>query len=196
MTRSHPANQWQKEAQRRDLDQSTRLRLAAMAGHMRLDKVTSRRAAVMEILSDGKPHRREVMWELVNEALGRDCWGKRPDETLLRDLNALRQGGLQIAYSRRPDSEGYYLAYPPLKGDPSAVHARLDWQHIAGIRQMSVVEKNRQAFAAAEFALRQKRLFLRRRHPDWDDAGIEQAARQLVYGRHELENVHGAIESA
>jgi hypothetical protein len=68
MTQPHPATQWQKEAQRRDLDQSTRLRLAAIAGHMRLDKVTSRRAAVMEILSDGKPHRREVMWETVNQA--------------------------------------------------------------------------------------------------------------------------------
>jgi hypothetical protein len=173
-----------------------RLRLAAMAGHMRQDRVTARRAAIMEILSDGKPHRRESMWETVNQALGCHCWGKRPDETLLRDLNALRRSGLQIAYSRRPGTEGYYLAYPPLKGDPSSVHAPLDWQHIAGIRQMSVVEKNRQAFAAAEFALRQKRLLLRRQHPDWDGAGIEQAARQLVYGRHELENTNGAIESA
>jgi hypothetical protein len=60
MTQSHPATRWQKEAQRRDLDQGTRLRLAAIAGHMRLDKVTSRRVAVMEILSRRRVHCQQI----------------------------------------------------------------------------------------------------------------------------------------
>ncbi|MCA9965090.1 MAG: hypothetical protein KC423_12625 [Anaerolineales bacterium] len=57
----------------------------------------------------------------------------------------------------------------------------IDWYHISLIRKMSVCEKNRQAFSAAEFALRQKRLLLRHQHPDWDAAMIDQTARRLVF---------------
>lgn len=57
----------------------------------------------------------------------------------------------------------------------------IDWYHISLIRQMSVSEKNRQAFAAAEFALRQKRLLIRHQHPDWDEVMIDQTARRLVF---------------
>jgi hypothetical protein len=51
---------------------------------------------------------------------------------------------------------------------------------------MSVAQKNRQAFAAAAFALQQKRLLLAREHPEWDQTKIDATARRLVYGRHEV----------
>lgn len=66
-----------------------------------------------------------------------------------------------------------------------AAQEPIDWEHVARIRSMSVPEKNRQAFAAAEFALRQKRLLLAREHPDWDEEQVDVAARRLVYGHHD-----------
>lgn len=51
---------------------SSRLRLAAMAGHMRVDKIAARRAAVIDLLGDGHPHTREEIWEVVESQLGRD----------------------------------------------------------------------------------------------------------------------------
>lgn len=51
---------------------SSRLRLAAMAGHMRVDKIAARRAAVIDLLADGRPHTREEIWEVVESQLGRD----------------------------------------------------------------------------------------------------------------------------
>ena len=43
-------------------------------------------------------------------------------------------------------------------------------------------EKNNRAFAAADFALRQKRLLLAAEHPDWSEADLDETARRLVYG--------------
>ena len=102
---SHPATRWQEAAwqpQQSQSDPLQRLRLAAMAGHMRLDKVAARRAALIDLLADGRPHPREEIWQTITAQLNEDCWGKRPREALLRDVQALRQGQLRIAYSRRP----------------------------------------------------------------------------------------------
>lgn len=61
-----------------------------------------------------------------------------------------------------------------------------DWQHIEFISQMTVREKNRRAFAAAEFALQQKRLILAQEHPDWTSEQVDEEARRQVYGSHEV----------
>ena len=116
----HPGKRWQSEtlaagAQGEGLDRQTGLRLAAMAGHIKEDLVAARRAALVDVLADGRPHAREALWEAVAAQLGDDCWGARPEEALWRDLKALRAGGLRIAYSRRPGIEGYYLEFPPLE---------------------------------------------------------------------------------
>lgn len=168
-----------------------RLRLAAMAGHMKQDAVAARRAALVDLLADGRPHRREAIWEAIGAQLGEDCWGARADEALWRDVQVLREGGLRIAYSRRPGVEGYYLQHPPLER-PRRGMARAHAQqapgaaHLAAIREMSVAQKNRQAFSAAAFALRQKRLLLARAHPDRTEEQVDGEARRLVYGRHEI----------
>lgn len=153
---------------------------------MERDVVTARRAALVDLLADGGPHTREEIWQAIGAQLGQENWGRRPDETLWRDLKALREGGIRIGYSRRPGAEGYYLQYPPVKTPASEWQEPIDWEHVAHIRAMSVPEKNRQSFAAAEFALRQKRLLLAREHPDWGDEQIDAAARRLVFGDHGL----------
>jgi hypothetical protein len=179
---SHPATEWEKDAGQLPESSSNRLRLAAMAGHMRVDKIAARRAAVIDLLADGRPHTREEIWEVVESQLGRGCWGKLPQEALARDLSALRNGGIRIAYSRRPEITGYYLQHPNLKQQPSPKYGSINWELIDHIRQLSVPEKNRRAFAAASFALRQKRLILSEEHPNWSSEKVKQEAQRQVFG--------------
>ena len=180
----HPADVWSEASHREELDQQSQLRLAAMAGHMRQDMVAARRAALVDLLSAGRPFPRQIIWERIEARLGRPCWGKRPEETLWRDLRALRAGGVRIAYSRRSGAEGYYLQHPPIARSKPKWQEPINWQHIAAISRMSVAEKNRQAFAAAAFALRQKRLILAKDHPGWPAERVDEAGRRLVFGIH------------
>lgn len=39
-------------------------------GHMQIDKIASRRAAVIDLLADGRAHLREEIWETVAAQLG------------------------------------------------------------------------------------------------------------------------------
>lgn len=184
-----PAQRWREAAQKIEDATSARhirVRLAAMAGHMRNDPVAARRAALADVLSDGRPHPREKILKAVEAQLGNGCWGKRPEETLWRDLKTLRDGGLRIAYSRRAGIEGYYLQDPIIERLRTHPRQPLNKRHIEGIRRMTVPEKNRQAFAAAAFALQQKQLILAREHPEWTSAQVESEARRQVYGRHDV----------
>lgn len=199
----HPAVRWRVEAlrppdaARHGNSQLLRLRLAAMAGHMASDRRAARRCALIDLLADGRPHTGEAIRARLSAALGGDPWGKRPDETLLRDFAALRRGGIRVAYSRRGGTEGYYLQYPalertaddrrPMADDrppPTGANGgkRLDDQWTRRLRDMSVPEKNATAFGAADFALRQKRLILAEERPDWPPEAVDREARRLVFG--------------
>jgi hypothetical protein len=145
-----PAERWREDIEVLELDKMTRLRLAAMAGHMAGDVVAARRAALIDLLADGRPYGRENIWQTVEEQLERPCWGRRPEETLLRDLRALRRGGVRIAYSRRPGVEGYYLQHPALERPAPSIRQPIDWQQAAVLRESSVDEKNRMAFELTE----------------------------------------------
>lgn len=182
---AHPAARWQQDARRLHQSPQQQLRLAAMAGHMRFDKIAARRAALIDLLSDGRPHPREEIWDALAAQFDEDCWGKRPHEALARDLSALRKGGIRIAYSRRPAVTGYYLRYPSLARPPRRPFAATNWARIKKLRQLSVPDKNEQAFADAEFALTQRGLILAEEHPDWSRDQIEREARRLVFGLEE-----------
>lgn len=186
-SKQHPGERWQRMAyESREIEaRQTRLRLAAMAGHIKEDLVAARRAALVDVLADGRPHLREALWKAVEAQLGEACWGARPEEALWRDLKALRAGGLRIAYSRRPRAEGYYLAFPPLEQATPYAQQPADSTYLAGVRTLTVAQKNRQAFAAAAFALQQKRMLLAREYPEWPVEQVDAAARRLVYGKHE-----------
>lgn len=181
--RPHPAEDWLRDAKRPSPSrQLLQLRLAAMAGHMRRDPIAARRAALIDLLADGHPHPREEIWQTIAARLGDDCWGKLPQESLARDIKALRQGQMRIAYSRRPGAIGYYLAFPPIKQDPPQLYEELSWQQIRDLRDLTVTEKNQQVFAAADFALRQKRLLLAEKHPNWTKTDVDKEARRQVFG--------------
>ena len=183
---SHPARRWAADARQAALPAASRLRLAAMAGHMRLDKISSRRAALIDLLADGRPHPREEIWETIAAQLDDDCWGKVPQEALARDLAALRQGGIRIGYARRSEIAGYYLQYPPLAELPPPQYESINWQLISSIGALSVAEKNERAFAAADFALRQKKLLLAEQQPGLTATEVEKEARRLVFGDSEV----------
>lgn len=181
---SHPAELWQKDAGKMRLEPQIRLRLAALAGHMQVDRLASRRAALIDLLADGRPHPREEIWQTIETQLGEACWGKHPQEALLRDLKVLRNGRLRIAYSRRPNATGYYLQYPPHEEDKKPAFDSTNWTYIKHLRKLSTSEKNHLAFGMADFALRQKRLLLQEEYPEWTVREIDTRARELVYGKH------------
>lgn len=178
---SHPALHWEQDARRLQATPKLQLRLAAMAGHLHVDQTAARRAALIDLLADGRPHPREEIWETIAAQLDKGCWGKRPHEVLARDLDVLRQGGLRIGYSRRPQIVGYYLQYPPLRRPAQPRFEPINWTWVEHLRQLSGVEKNQIAFSAADLALRQKRLLLAKEHPDWSDTQVEQEARRQVF---------------
>lgn len=178
----HPAETWEQDAQRLSQEPRLQLRLAAMAGHMRVDQIAARRAALIDLLADGRPHPREEIWETVAAQLGESCWGKRPQEALARDLKALRRGRIRIAYSRRPGATGYYLQYPAIERPQQQQYGAINWQLVEQLRRLSVPEKNEMAFAAADFALRQKRLILAEQRPEWSEEQVDREARRLVFG--------------
>ena len=178
----HPAEAWAQDARQGPISSENALRLAAMAGHMQIDKIAARRAALIDLLADGRPHPREEIWETIATQLAEDCWGKIPQEALARDLAALRKGGIRIGYSRRPEIRGYYLQYPRLKRPSTTPFETTNWQLINAIADLTTDEKNERAFAAAEFALRQKKLILAEEHPDWSVDEVEKEARRLVFG--------------
>lgn len=177
-----PSQRWRQDAARPTGDPHLRLRLAAMAGHMTTDRVAARRAALIDLLAEGRPvTRAEIVGHIAGE-LDDDCWGRRPAETLLRDIRALRRGGVRVAYSRQPGLEGYYLEYPALDSPNRAYPETENREWVTRIRAMSVPDKLVAAFTAADFALRQKRLILGEEWPEWPSERVEQEARQLVYG--------------
>jgi len=158
-----------------------------MAGHMGSDRLAARRGALIDLLADGRPHTREAIWQWVAADVGEPCWGKRPNEALLRDIAALRRGGLRIMYSRRPGLEGYYLAYPsiaarrpPAGQFPSSDHLDAPWRQ--RLRELDVAQKNDMAFGAADFALQQKRLLIQQEQPHWPAEQVDREARRLVFG--------------
>jgi hypothetical protein len=183
---AHPAARWREAAARPPEAGGglLRLRLAAMAGHIAGDRRGARRGALLDLLAGGHPLTGETLRAHVAAALGGDPWGRRPDEALLRDIAALRRGGLRVAYSRRSGTEGYYLQYPPLARPEALLVARPPaadrWTR--RLREMSVPERNETAFGAADFALRQKRLILAEERPAWPAKAIDREARRLVFG--------------
>ncbi len=65
---------------------------------------------------------------------------------------------------------------------PKQQFGATNWQLIHHIQGLSVPEKNERAFAAAQFALNQKRLILSEENPLWSSEKVEQVARRIVFG--------------
>lgn len=179
----HPAQQWQAAARAQPHPDDDHLRLAAMAGHMQVDPIAARRAALVDLLLDGRPHLREEIWGKVAARLGQSptaCWGKAAQDALQRDMRALRAGGLRIAYSRRAGASGYYLQHPPLV-DCDVLPPAINWLHVESLRALSPAEKNQMAFAAAGHALRSQQQRLLESCPDRPPLQLSAEAVQRLF---------------
>ena len=159
----------------------SQIKLAALEGHAKLDPVATRRMLLAELLSESGPHKQSKILQTIEAKIG-DCWGKRPNETLQRDLKALRLGGLRIGFSRRKGVEGYYLKYPALNSQLPKWKEPKNERYWEAVRSMSVAQKNKRAFEMADFALKQRRLILKKDNPDWSDAEVDIRAREIVFG--------------
>jgi hypothetical protein len=158
-------------------------RLAILAGHVELQPALARRLAIVEVLSDGRPHTCHDLLQAVEDCLGPGCFGRSPGQTLWTDMRALRARDLRIGYSRSPGTKGYYLKYPPLgalvkqgwEDSPNPVQTEI-------YRSMSNTRKMQAMFDLFEFVLHQAQVGTRWRHPDWSGEEIEAEARRLVAG--------------
>lgn len=130
---------------------------------------------LLRMLEDGRPHLRQTLTTAVAASLD------KPYHTFEADLQALRQDGWRIAYSRRKSVAGYYLQQPPRVEQLSRWSEPLNRQHIALIQALSPAEKVARAMASAEFILTQRRLLLAEAHPDWSEKQIDEEARRIVY---------------
>ena len=169
------------------LPSQEQLILVGLNSHIQSDKIAQRRIALITILSDGSPHKKEELFERIEQMLGAGCWGQIKSEALLRDLNVLRKGGIRIAYSRKPAIQGYYLAFPSFDYVPSYQSEEMPKALIRAIKALKPDEKTLRAFAAADFAFNQKRLILKEQRPDWSDEKIDKVSRQIVYGVEEID---------
>jgi hypothetical protein len=77
---------------------------------------------------------------------------------------------------------GYYLQHPPIPRREPPTYEANSLELTEHVRLLSVPEKNKRAFAAADFALRQKRLLMAEAYPDWSTEQLEYEARRLVLG--------------
>ena len=186
MNDDHPATKWRQSATHPALPTLARLRLATIAGQITQDRLVARRAALIDLLAEGKPITRTLIWQHITKILDLNCWGKHPQETLLRDIAVLRRGGIRISYSRQKGLEGYYLQYPMLeKPAPPVKEEPMPPLLLEAIRQKPIAQKLASSFALAEFALQQKLLLLTQRYPAMDSVAVNKLARSQVFGSHE-----------
>jgi hypothetical protein len=66
--------------------------------------------------------------------------------------------------------------------DTQKQYGAINWELIERIKQLSAPEKNERAFAAADFALRQKKLILTEKYPEWPPEKVDREARRIVFG--------------
>ncbi len=164
-----------------------KLLLAGLNSHIQTDRVAQRRLTLISILSDGSPHKKEDLFEKVEQELGKNCWGIVKSEALLRDFNVLRNGGIRIEYSRKPSTQGYYLAYPPLSNSANYRIEESPKLLTRAIQNLKPEEKTLRAFAAADFAFKQRKLILQEQHPEWSEEEADKVARQIVYGAEKVD---------
>lgn len=164
------------------LPTSVQLKLAALNAHRSQDRVLARRLRLLELLEQGKPLTRETIFQYFDQDSADVSWGNNPDETLQRDINVLRKGGIQIGYSRQKGLAGYFLQYPAFRQSATEFNNLTPDALIDAIKAKPIAEKLSIAFSMAEFALEQKRLLIKHENNSIQDTEADKEARLLVFG--------------
>jgi len=157
--------------------------LYILAAQAETDPSLARRMAIVEVLSDGRPHPGPDLRAAVEDRLGEGCFGAQAARTLEADVDALHAWRIRIGHSDGPVVEGYYLKDPAVAAErqrsykeephPLQIEIYKSWDNARKMRSM---------FEMFEFALQQAEIATRSRHPDWDDERVEAEVRRLVTG--------------
>ncbi len=126
------------------------------------DRMTARRAALLNILQHERYLTREQLIVRVEEKAGKGCFGDSAwVDTFYRDVKvvkrALEAAGYQLAYSRNMKLPGYYLRnHPPISPELSGILessiAEVDPAQIAISKQLSFGQRFRQGCSISNLA--------------------------------------------
>jgi hypothetical protein len=119
-----------------------------------------------------EPLDRHTLMQQVEEAIGRPCYGTRPEHTLWADVRALKWAGLPIRYTRAARHPGYYLLTPEQVAQQHATR-RLrqigwqpaDWTQITAYARMPSARKVAQMLRLRRTQIRLLEARLRHEHP-------------------------------
>jgi hypothetical protein len=158
------------------------------------DRITARRAALLQILQQERYLTREQLIVRVEGMLGTGCFGESAwIDTFYRDMKvvkrALRIAGYQVAYSRRVQRPGYYLRdQPSIGSDLSNTLDRsvteVDPMQMAIFKQLSIRQRFQQGCSISDLARNVVAYRLRERNPH---LGLVEAHRQATQKGHDHE---------
>ena len=149
--------------------------LAPVAQHLvRQTHVGQRQLATATILAGAQhPLGRQALMQRVQDAVGMECYGNKPEYTLWGDIQALKRAGLPIRYTRAAPRAGYYL--PTAEQTAAEAAARLlrrigwqpgDWTQVAVYARMAPARKVGQMLRLRRGQMRLLEARLRRERPD------------------------------
>src|SRR5215207_7177411 len=106
--------------------------LSHVAQHLvRQTRVGRRQFTTATILAGAaEPLDRQALMQQVQNAVGINCYGSKPEYTLWADIQALKQAGLPIRYTRAAPRTGYYLPTAEQTAAEAATDLlrRIGWQ--------------------------------------------------------------------
>ncbi len=90
-----------------------------------------RQFATAQVLTTAEtPLDRAALMGRVEAAVGKGCYGARPEPTVWADIQALKQAGLPIRYRRAAPDPGYYVTTAAQEATATAARLlrRIGWQ--------------------------------------------------------------------
>lgn len=149
--------------------------LSQVAQHLvRQTHVGQRQFATATILAGApEPLDRQALMQRVQNAIGINCYGSKPEYTLWADIQALKQAGLPIRYTRAAPRAGYYL--PTAEQTAADAATRLlrrigwqpgDWTQVIVYARMAPAKKVNQMLRLRRSQVQLLETRLQREHPD------------------------------
>jgi hypothetical protein len=151
------------------------------------DRPAARRTALLRLVWEESYLTRQGLIARVEALLGRGCFGPSPRSVFYRDMAAVRQAlaeaGHRLAYSRRRDRPGYYVAGRPLLDEHlqrliAGAVAEVDPRQIAVSRRLTPAQQFQQGRSMTELAERVAAYRLRQRHPELTEGEIRRVVRE------------------
>ena len=158
---------------------------------LRRDLTTARRAALLELLWNERYLTRAQLIFRVEQKLGKGCFGKAAwEDNFHRDMRVVKQAfsaaGLHLAFSRKGQSEGYYLRDQPALSAQlgqliQSSASEVDPRQIDIYQRLSAAERFRQGCAISDTARRVVAYRILQEHPGMTPVEANRAALQRSY---------------